>query len=227
MTFGSCGGGRRSPRRLVAANRPPVPDRPVDADALAAAAASDGSLDPKPHGGGRPRGGQCAGTLRSSGTWCGNSPMPHSAASMAWARFRGPTAWRSASGRPNARSCPGRHVQRVGLQSAPNGTRRQRVLVRRGSRGPKGHEYRYLLATPAGDLWRMDPYARQVTDSVGNAVVHDPDFDWGGDEFRSPRGTNWWRTSCTSARSTPRMRAGHLARSRRQPRGWGTWPTWG
>jgi 1,4-alpha-glucan branching enzyme len=50
----------------------------------------------------------------------------------------------------------------------------------------KGHEYRYLLATPAGDLWRMDPYARQVTDSAGNAVVHDPDFDWEGDDFRMP-----------------------------------------
>src|SRR5438477_6385328 len=50
----------------------------------------------------------------------------------------------------------------------------------------KGHEYRYLLSTPAGNLWRMDPYARQVTDSNGNAVVHDPDFDWEGDHFRTP-----------------------------------------
>ena len=50
----------------------------------------------------------------------------------------------------------------------------------------KGHEYRYLLSTPAGNLWRMDPYARQVTDSNGNAVVHDPDFDWEGDNFRMP-----------------------------------------
>jgi 1,4-alpha-glucan branching enzyme len=49
-----------------------------------------------------------------------------------------------------------------------------------------GHEYRYLLSTPAGNLWRMDPYARQVTDSNGNAVVHDPDFDWQGDDFRLP-----------------------------------------
>jgi 1,4-alpha-glucan branching enzyme len=49
-----------------------------------------------------------------------------------------------------------------------------------------GHEYRYLLSTPAGNLWRMDPYARQVTDSNGNAVVHDPDFDWQGDAFRLP-----------------------------------------
>ena len=50
----------------------------------------------------------------------------------------------------------------------------------------KGHEYRYLLSTPAGKLWRIDPYARQVTDSNGNAVVHDPDFDWEGDNFTMP-----------------------------------------
>jgi 1,4-alpha-glucan branching enzyme len=50
----------------------------------------------------------------------------------------------------------------------------------------KGHEYRYFLSTPAGELYRIDPYARQVTDAMGNAVVHDPDFDWDGDDFRMP-----------------------------------------
>jgi len=49
-----------------------------------------------------------------------------------------------------------------------------------------GHEYRYLLTTSAGNIWRMDPYARQVTDSNGNAVVPDPVFDWEGDRFRMP-----------------------------------------
>ena len=34
--------------------------------------------------------------------------------------------------------------------------------------------------TPAGVLSRIDPYARQVTSSIGNAVVYDPAaFDWG------------------------------------------------
>jgi 1,4-alpha-glucan branching enzyme len=51
-----------------------------------------------------------------------------------------------------------------------------------------GHEYRYLLTTPAGELSRIDPYAREVTDSAGNGVIHDPGFDWEGDDFRiSPR----------------------------------------
>ena len=40
---------------------------------------------------------------------------------------------------------------------------------------------------PDGDLSRIDPYARQVTTSVGNAVVYDPAaFDWGDDDFQQP-----------------------------------------
>ena len=47
-----------------------------------------------------------------------------------------------------------------------------------------GHEYRYLLETQGGMLSRIDPYAREVTDSAGNGVIHDPAFDWGPGEFR-------------------------------------------
>lgn len=46
-----------------------------------------------------------------------------------------------------------------------------------------GDQYKFLLGTARGDIQRIDPYAREVTSSVGNAVVHDPDFDWQGDEF--------------------------------------------
>ena len=46
-----------------------------------------------------------------------------------------------------------------------------------------GDEYRYLLHHGETMLSRIDPYARQVTNSVGNAVVHDPEFDWDGDDF--------------------------------------------
>ena len=50
-----------------------------------------------------------------------------------------------------------------------------------------GAEYRFTIRTPGGDLSRMDPYARQVTSSVGNSVVYDPDaFDWGDDMFQAP-----------------------------------------
>jgi len=49
--------------------------------------------------------------------------------------------------------------------------------------GP-GVEYRFTVRTPDGDLSRIDPYARQVTSSVGNAVVYDHGaFDWGDDDF--------------------------------------------
>ena len=43
-----------------------------------------------------------------------------------------------------------------------------------------GDQYKFLLRTAGGDLKRIDPYAREVTSSVGNAVVHDPQFDWAG-----------------------------------------------
>lgn len=49
-----------------------------------------------------------------------------------------------------------------------------------------GSEYRYLIINGDRQLMRIDPYARQVTSSVGNAVVHDPQFDWSGDNFKLP-----------------------------------------
>ncbi len=47
-----------------------------------------------------------------------------------------------------------------------------------------GDEYKFLLTTEQGALHRVDPYAREVTSSVGNAIVHDAHFDWEGDDFR-------------------------------------------
>ncbi len=52
--------------------------------------------------------------------------------------------------------------------------------------GP-GDEYRFTIRTSDGDLSKLDPYARHVTNSVGNGIVYDPDaFDWGDDAFRTP-----------------------------------------
>jgi 1,4-alpha-glucan branching enzyme len=52
--------------------------------------------------------------------------------------------------------------------------------------GP-GDEYRFTIRTADEALLRMDPYARQVTSSVGNSVVYDPAaFDWGDDQYRAP-----------------------------------------
>lgn len=47
-----------------------------------------------------------------------------------------------------------------------------------------GDQYKFLLATAQGSFQRIDPYAREVTSSVGNAIVHDPNFDWAGDDFQ-------------------------------------------
>ena len=46
-----------------------------------------------------------------------------------------------------------------------------------------GDQYRFLLTTAQGAFTRIDPYAREVTTSVGNAIVYDPRFDWEGDDF--------------------------------------------
>jgi len=48
-----------------------------------------------------------------------------------------------------------------------------------------GDSYKFQLTTEQGnELKRIDPYAREVTGSVGDAVVHDPGFDWEGDSFQ-------------------------------------------
>ena len=51
-----------------------------------------------------------------------------------------------------------------------------------------GQEYRFWLDTETGPVTRIDPYAREVTNSIGNAVIADPHFDWGDDHFEIP---NW------------------------------------
>lgn len=53
-----------------------------------------------------------------------------------------------------------------------------------------GDQYKFLLTTATGALKRIDPYAREVTNSVGNAIVHDTSFDWGGTTSISRRGTS-------------------------------------
>ena len=49
-----------------------------------------------------------------------------------------------------------------------------------------GQEYRYLLKNGEQALSRIDPYARQVTNSVGNGVIYQNGYDWGEDSFRLP-----------------------------------------
>lgn len=49
-----------------------------------------------------------------------------------------------------------------------------------------GNEYRYRIVSGDKQLLRGDPYAREVINSIGNSIVHDPNFDWAGDDFHLP-----------------------------------------
>ena len=52
-----------------------------------------------------------------------------------------------------------------------------------------GDEYRYMIHGSKGPLSRIDPYARQVTSSVGNGIIYDPKaFDWGEKSFHMATG---------------------------------------
>jgi 1,4-alpha-glucan branching enzyme len=49
-----------------------------------------------------------------------------------------------------------------------------------------GDEYKFVLFNGGQALWRIDPYAREVTNSAGNAIVYVSDFDWGDEQFQTP-----------------------------------------
>ncbi|MES2517416.1 MAG: alpha-amylase family glycosyl hydrolase [Bacteroidota bacterium] len=50
-----------------------------------------------------------------------------------------------------------------------------------------GDEYKFSLDTPSGKLQRNDPYAKKLTNSVGNSIIYNPNlFDWQDDNFQMP-----------------------------------------
>jgi 1,4-alpha-glucan branching enzyme len=49
-----------------------------------------------------------------------------------------------------------------------------------------GHEYRYVVSTADGQRSRIDPYAREVTNSAGNGIIRSPDYAWGDTPYRTP-----------------------------------------
>lgn len=50
-----------------------------------------------------------------------------------------------------------------------------------------GDEYKFVLTNDDHTFSRVDPYARQVTNSIGNAIVYDDQaFDWEGDDYALP-----------------------------------------
>ena len=48
------------------------------------------------------------------------------------------------------------------------------------------NQYKYILHTSVGQLYRNDPYAKELTSSVGNSIVSDPQFEWTDQNFHMP-----------------------------------------
>ncbi|MFG0253768.1 MAG: alpha-amylase family glycosyl hydrolase [Rhodopirellula sp. JB053] len=71
--------------------------------------------------------------------------------------------------------------QRNPLQKEPNGN-----WVAIVENAKPGDHYKYEITNGENTFQRIDPRVRQVTNSVGNGVIHQPDFDWQGDDFRMP-----------------------------------------
>jgi 1,4-alpha-glucan branching enzyme len=49
-----------------------------------------------------------------------------------------------------------------------------------------GDRYRYVIVRNNEKWERMDPYARSVTSSVGESIIHNQAFDWGKEVFEAP-----------------------------------------
>lgn len=49
-----------------------------------------------------------------------------------------------------------------------------------------GHEYRYIIEYQGELLSRNDPYARDLTSSVGNSIVCDTEYNWQHTDFNMP-----------------------------------------
>lgn len=49
-----------------------------------------------------------------------------------------------------------------------------------------GQEYKFVIATGSGELFRNDPRAKYLTTNQGNSVVVDSSFDWEDDDFTPP-----------------------------------------
>jgi 1,4-alpha-glucan branching enzyme len=54
------------------------------------------------------------------------------------------------------------------------------------SNAKAGQQYKYILHTEKGVLYKTDPYSKQVTSSVGNSIIIDPSFEWSSEVFQMP-----------------------------------------
>lgn len=49
-----------------------------------------------------------------------------------------------------------------------------------------GQQYRYVVQNGSQFLWKNDPYAKRVTNSNGNSVIHNPNFQWTEGNYQTP-----------------------------------------
>ncbi len=49
-----------------------------------------------------------------------------------------------------------------------------------------GQEYKYVIRTDNGELFKNDPRSLQLTTTQGNSVITDPEFDWEDDNYSPP-----------------------------------------
>src|SRR5438552_16505334 len=49
-----------------------------------------------------------------------------------------------------------------------------------------GDEYQFVIPDGGNGIWHRNPYASEVVNSSGNAIIHNPNFDWTGDDFVMP-----------------------------------------
>lgn len=49
-----------------------------------------------------------------------------------------------------------------------------------------GHQYKFVIRNGGKLLWKRNPYGSEVSSRTGNGVIHDPEFDWSGDDFTMP-----------------------------------------
>jgi len=49
-----------------------------------------------------------------------------------------------------------------------------------------GDHYKFWIRNGAQLLERQNPYASEMSNSAGDAIIHDPTFDWSGENFKMP-----------------------------------------
>jgi len=53
-----------------------------------------------------------------------------------------------------------------------------------------GQQYKFVLKRNGSTIWKNDPWARQLTNSIGNSVIHNRNYAWQTNNFTTPSWEN-------------------------------------